>query len=75
MITLKEVIETQIRSTKALFIEEFRKEPEEAKELFIEWYFLKHEAPKIVLINDISEYYLDITEDEIIKNLNKNERL
>ena len=63
-------IKKHVEATIDLFFLEYGKKPKEVKELFIHWYVKRHKAPTSVLIHDISEYYLELTESEVIKILN-----
>lgn len=46
-------------------------DPTDEKRLFINWYIENHNAPLRVLISDLSDYYLHISEDRIIRYLNE----
>ena len=47
-----------------------RKDGKKDKRQFINWYIENHSAPLTVLIHDLSEYYLHISEDRILRMLN-----
>jgi len=70
-VTVK-VLET-IENTRNRFFEEHGKNAEDEKRLFINWYVENHNAPLRVLINDLSDYYLHISENRIIRYLNEQE--
>ena len=72
MSTISITVKKHIEATTELFFLEYGKKPKEVKKLFIHWYIQRHKAPTIVLIHDISRYYLELPEDEVIKILNSN---
>lgn len=60
-----------IEETRERFVQDCGKYHEDEKEAFIKWYVGNHSAPFEVLINDISEYYLYISEETILKYLKR----
>ena len=66
-VALLEIIE----ETRRKFFEEHGKNAEDEKRLFINWYVENNNAPLRVLINDLSDYYLHISENRIIRYLNE----
>jgi hypothetical protein len=60
-----------IEETRAKFKAELGKNPQDEKRDFINWYLQRHSGPFNVLINDLSEYYLHISEDRILRLLNE----
>lgn len=62
-----------VEKNRAKFIEEYGKDIQEEKKLFVHWYVNTVQAPLRVLINDLSEFYLHISEDRIIRYLNEQE--
>lgn len=59
-----------IESTNKRFYDRYGKNCQEERRLFVNWYIETHNAPLSVLIYDLSEYYLHISEDTIIRYLN-----
>lgn len=60
-----------IEETKQQFFDVYGKNCDDEKRLFINWYVKNYNAPFRVLINDLSEYYLHISEETILKYLNE----
>ena len=72
MKTITVIVLQVIEETKSKFYDLYGKNCEDEKKLFINWYIENHKAPLRVLINDLSDYYLHISEDRIIRILNEN---
>lgn len=70
METITEVVLKKIESTKKRFYDRYGKNCQDSRRMFVNWYIETHNAPLSVLINDLSEYYLHISEDTIIRYLN-----
>jgi hypothetical protein len=60
-----------IEETRAKFKAELGRNIENEKKDFINWYLQRHEGPFNVLIYDLSQYYLQISESRILKILNE----
>lgn len=75
MRTISLVITDQIKEVKGRFCDECGQTIEELGEAaFIQWYAVNFQAPKNVIIYDLSEYYVSSTEEEIkviLSNTNK----
>lgn len=68
------VLET-VEETRQRFLDQYQGlQPTEDKRLFINWYIENHNAPLRILISDLSDYYLHISEDRIIRYLNEQEQ-
>lgn len=65
------IILSVIENTRKEFFSKFGKDPEDEKKLFINWYIQNNEAPLRVLVNDLSDYYLHISERQILRYLNE----
>ena len=65
------IILSVIENTRKEFFSNFGREPNDDKKLFINWYVQNNKAPFRVLVNDLSEYYLHISERQILRYLNE----
>ena len=65
-----QLLET-VEENRQRFFDEFGKNAKDEKKIFINWYIENCNAPLRVLINDLSDYYLHISEDRIIRILNE----
>tara|TARA_B100000378_G_scaffold236018_1_gene202697 strand:- start:11096 stop:11488 length:393 start_codon:yes stop_codon:yes gene_type:complete len=61
----------KIEQTRKAFFEIYGTNPENNRKLFIDWYIKTHQASYHLLINDLSEFYLHISEDRIMRYLNE----
>ena len=74
METISTLILKTTEETKERFYQAHGRHPEEEKKLFINWYLKEHsEAPVDVLLHELEEHYLFITEDRIKRILNETE--
>lgn len=71
MQTLSQTILKQVEQTRELFFKEHGKNLQDEKRLFINWYIENHTAPFSVLVSDLSNYYLFISEETIIRYINE----
>lgn len=69
MKTLTQINLELIEETKHKFFEVHGKNCENEKRLFINWYVENHKAPLSVLVYDLSNYYLHISENRILRLL------
>jgi|GEM_PF-5656111 len=65
------IILSVIENTRKEFFSNFGRDPNDDKKLFINWYVQNNKAPFRVLVNDLSEYYLHISERQILRYLNE----
>lgn len=71
MKSVTEVILDTIEETKQTFFDIHGKNCEDEKRLFINWYFEIHSGQSTnILLYELSEHYLHISEDRILKYLN-----
>lgn len=70
-LNLLESVSQKIKKTTKITREKFRNEfgfeLEEDRKLFIKWYFKNHEDSFEFILNDIAEFYLKISEVEVLK--------
>lgn len=72
MKTVSEIILEHVEATKKKFYAE-RGKPENEKKEFINWYVENHKAPISVILHDLSNYYLHLTEIRILDYMNEQE--
>ncbi len=65
--SVSQKIKETIKITREKFRNEFGFELEEDRKLFIKWYFKNHEDSFEFILNDIAEFYLKISEVEVLK--------
>lgn len=71
MQSVSQTILNKVEQTREQFFKEHGKNLQNEKKLFINWYIENHTAPFNVLISDLSNYYLFISEDTIIRYINE----
>ena len=71
VISLSATVLEIVEKTRKKFFGVYGKDPENNRKLFIEWYIKTHEGSYDFLINDLSEFYLHISEDRIRRLLNE----
>lgn len=71
MKSVSQTILSQVEETRNKFFEEHGKNCQDEKKIFINWYIENHKAPFAVLISDLSNYYLFISEETIIRYINE----
>ena len=60
-----------VEETRQKFFDLYGKNSKDQKRLFINWYFENHNAPFEVLVHDLANYYLHISEDTIKRYLSE----
>ncbi len=70
-VSLTDSILKTVERNRKKFFEIYGKDPENNRKLFIEWYIKTHEGTFDFLINDLSEFYLHISEDRIKRYLSE----
>lgn len=73
MVTITEIVMEKIEETRKRFYRECGKHHTDEKKAFINWYVKTHPAPLEVLLLDLSEYYLHISQATIMTYLNEAE--
>ncbi len=71
MKSITEIALETVEQTRKRFQEEVGRDLKDEKRQFINWYIENHKAPLNVLINDLSNYYLYISEDRITRYLSE----
>lgn len=71
MISISQIHLEHIEKTRDQFRNDNPKALENEKKGFINWYVENHKAPMDVLIHDLSNYYLHISENRILRYLNE----
>lgn len=70
-VSLSTVVVDIVERTRMKFFEVYGKDPENNRKLFIDWYIKTHEGTYRSLINDLSSFYLHISEDRINRYINE----
>lgn len=69
--SLSTIVVDIVERTRLKFFEVYGKDPENNRKLFIDWYIKTHEGSYRSLINDLSTFYLHISEDRINRYINE----
>jgi len=72
MQTISKTVLDTIEQTRALFFKDCGFNCLDEKRKFINWYIENHSAPYEVLVSDLSNYYLHISKDRIIRYMKEN---
>lgn len=71
MKTITEITLKKVVATRKKFFQEVGVDPDSDKKKFINWYFENHTGNFDMIISDLSEYYLFISESRILRILNE----
>ncbi|CAL67396.1 hypothetical protein [Christiangramia forsetii] len=72
-VSLTTIVVDVVERTRLKFFEVYGKDPKDNRKLFINWYIRTHEGTYRSLINDLSNFYLHISEDRINRYINESE--